>query len=386
MCASVKYLGSLCFLLLPLAHSWAPYATNTRKAISTRRDCQRLPHSNHIIALSLFSHCNQNYKTTSDSCRKSTELRSNRNKDINSNVSHGIYRVFAEEAWKILEDRNIIDTNEDKGNDGKVNTLVPSDLAHNDAPAKGPGDLRVKIQVEAADSQSLSPSALRLARFALLETIPSDASSHITNTSVSTSGIHVLNFVIFPKTHLKNVPIFGADLVTLPGNKHLIVIDFQPFLTTSSSKIDESSNKEGHLTLPNALLFERLQGIHKKHVLDNIDDLPWGGDIPPNAKRFFSPYALWTRLGEKENALEMVQTKVYDAFLDYLDLYIDVLTTVTTNEDETECKEDAKELQEGHLAYLDYRRTNDPARPMLKSLYGEEWTERLISEVLFHDF
>jgi hypothetical protein len=26
---------------------------------------------------------------------------------------------------------------------------------------------------------------------------------------------------------------------------------------------------------------------------------------------------------------------------------------------------------------------NDPARPLLKRLYGEEWSERLLSEVLF---
>jgi phycoerythrobilin:ferredoxin oxidoreductase len=33
--------------------------------------------------------------------------------------------------------------------------------------------------------------------------------------------------------------------------------------------------------------------------------------------------------------------------------------------------------------YLNYRKANDPARPMLTRLYGEEYTEKAISEVLF---
>jgi phycoerythrobilin:ferredoxin oxidoreductase len=40
---------------------------------------------------------------------------------------------------------------------------------------------------------------------------------------------------------------------------------------------------------------------------------------------------------------------------------------------------------QGQTDYLNYRRDNDPARPMLKSLYGEEWTEKLIGEILFRD-
>jgi phycoerythrobilin:ferredoxin oxidoreductase len=42
-----------------------------------------------------------------------------------------------------------------------------------------------------------------------------------------------------------------------------------------------------------------------------------------------------------------------------------------------------KELINGQNNYLKYRRENDPARPMLSSLFGEEFTESLIKEVLF---
>ena len=42
-----------------------------------------------------------------------------------------------------------------------------------------------------------------------------------------------------------------------------------------------------------------------------------------------------------------------------------------------------RELINGQNSYLKYRRDNDPARPMLSSLFGKEFTESLIEEVLF---
>ena len=42
-----------------------------------------------------------------------------------------------------------------------------------------------------------------------------------------------------------------------------------------------------------------------------------------------------------------------------------------------------KKLKNGQKNYLKYRRDNDPARPMLSSLFGKEFTESLIKEVLF---
>ena len=42
-----------------------------------------------------------------------------------------------------------------------------------------------------------------------------------------------------------------------------------------------------------------------------------------------------------------------------------------------------KKLINGQNKYLKYRRDNDPARPMLSSLFGKEFTESLIRDVLF---
>jgi hypothetical protein len=33
--------------------------------------------------------------------------------------------------------------------------------------------------------------------------------------------------------------------------------------------------------------------------------------------------------------------------------------------------------------YIDCRLNNDPAKPMFKALFGQEWTDRVLKEVLF---
>ena len=42
-----------------------------------------------------------------------------------------------------------------------------------------------------------------------------------------------------------------------------------------------------------------------------------------------------------------------------------------------------REIINGQNAYLQFRKDNDPARPMLRSLFGDEFCESLINNVLF---
>ena len=78
-------------------------------------------------------------------------------------------------------------------------------------------------------------------------------------------------------------------------------------------------------------------------------------------------------------------------FCDYVDLYTDLLQRIqqdidskTLSLDKTNGTVNSDAVQ-GQTEYLNYRRENDPARPMLKSLYGAKWTEKLIGEILFRD-
>ncbi|MEM6501373.1 MAG: phycoerythrobilin:ferredoxin oxidoreductase [Cyanobacteria bacterium P01_C01_bin.89] len=166
--------------------------------------------------------------------------------------------------------------------------------------------------------------------------------------------VQVLNFVIFPNLEY-DLPFFGADLVTLPGG-HLIAIDMQPLFGGSDGYRAKYAD-------PVMETFQKYQA-----------DLPWGGDFPEEAKAFFSPAFLWTR--PKENTA--VETHVFNAFKDYLTLYLDFVDAAVEAP-----ISDRPEIQEAHLRYLRYRAEKDPARGMFKRFYGEEWTEEYIHGFLF---
>jgi phycoerythrobilin:ferredoxin oxidoreductase len=299
--------------------------------------------------------------------------------------SGGIYRPFAEYAWEKLMQSNLV---EERNIDH---------LATNSSPSKDPKtSAEVKIHVQSAIGTP-SQSSIRLGRYALLETMGKVSKDHDNYDRSIDNAIHVLNFVIFPnhEDYLLPLPVLGIDLVTLPGMKHLIAIDFQPIVSSST---EVSHTDGGNGIFPSWEKYKQfeveLERIHEEYVLQHRDILPWGGDIPPKASRFFSKYALWTRL-QGEDAIDIIQTHVFEAFQAYFNLYLDMMTfaqcndAIESNQDvssvnDTMSKMDQRiTIQNGTIDYLKYRRENDPARPMLTRLYGSEYTEELLSQVLF---
>jgi phycoerythrobilin:ferredoxin oxidoreductase len=168
-------------------------------------------------------------------------------------------------------------------------------------------------------------------------------------------ALQVLNFVIFP--HLNyDLPFFGADLVTLPGG-HLIALDMQPLFR-------DDPDYQAKYTQPLLPIFESYQ-----------QHLPWGGDFPEEARPFFSPAFLWTRPKDTE----LVQTQVFAAFKDYLQMYLDFVEQAEPVTD----PETLRKIENSQLSYLHYRAEKDPARGMFNRFYGSEWTEEYIHGFLF---
>jgi len=169
------------------------------------------------------------------------------------------------------------------------------------------------------------------------------------------NSLQVLNFVIFPELNY-DLPFFGADLVTLPGG-HLIAIDMQPLFSQN----------------------EAYQAKYSKPIMSMFDeyqkDLPWGGDFPEEAQQYFSPAFLWTRPSETE----VVEKKVFAAFSDYLDAYINFVGQAEKITD----RQQLSAILQAQKSYANYRAEKDPARGMLTRLYGEEWTEEYIHGFLF---
>ena len=94
--------------------------------------------------------------------------------------------------------------------------------------------------------------------------------------------------------------------------------------------------------------------------------------------RFFSPGLIWSKLPKEKSSDLLITNQLYTSFKEYLDLYLEILF-----ESKEANMKLQKELINGQNNYLKYRRDNDPARPMLSSLFGKEFTESLIKEVLF---
>jgi phycoerythrobilin:ferredoxin oxidoreductase len=343
-------------------------------------------------------------------------------------VSDGIYRPFLEYAWGKLENSSLVNTNANE-----------DDVIYNSSPAKGGHNVEgtmVNVEIRSLHgrtSKTTPCSPLRLARYALLETsMPKNDND--TNEMISqNNGIHVLNLVLFPSAEAPPMPILGMDLVTLPGGKHLIAIDFQPVLprpssssSSSSSSSPTTSQADNERNDEESVFFmsqkytkyeRQLKEIHEEYFLSKQNVLPWGGDIPAPADRFFSPFALWTRLSSKNKnndddddddgddanmePVYIIEHDIYHAFCAYFDLYLELLLDVQNEilqkattmkgeesiheneEDDYDTKINAEKLREGHRDYLAYRSGNDPARPMLTRLYGDEWTEEVIANTLF---
>jgi len=327
-------------------------------------------------------------------------------------TSLNLYNKFHYYAWEKMH----------YDDDNSLLSTVPDRLKTNSSPVKGSPDgtsvvasirsiSELRRSSEDAPAAQAQAQAIRLARSAFLETQTSSSEALI-----SPMTIHVLNLVLFPATHIRDpstnayigLPIFGADIVTLPGNKHLVALDFQPVLPLNEK--DGSTSRDSLFPERYSHLETKLKSIHTRYQNNDTPSealLPWGGDIPPQAIRWFSPYALWTRLGD-EKAIETVSTTVWDAYREYVDLYFELIDAVQSDLDngnlniiaQKEAEEEdvvgGEEEEEGHkkLAssnpvlngqreYLEYRRINDPARPMLQRLYGKEWAEELIDSVLF---
>tara|TARA_Y100001968_G_scaffold33_1_gene29 strand:+ start:239 stop:1015 length:777 start_codon:yes stop_codon:yes gene_type:complete len=168
----------------------------------------------------------------------------------------------------------------------------------------------------------------------------------------------VLNLVISPLSNY-DLPFFGADFVTLP-NGHLIALDLQPAL---KDDIDHTQH-----------VWEKLKQIHANWQ----SQLPSGGDIPYEARQYFSPAFLWSRIPLGVEGDKLIRQIIKPAFDDYLNCFLDLVRDA-----KMVSKERSIQLLNGQKKYMRYRAEKDPARGMLRGFFGEPWTESYIKNILF---
>ena len=168
----------------------------------------------------------------------------------------------------------------------------------------------------------------------------------------------VMNLVISPSNNY-DLPFFGADFVSLP-NGHLIALDLQPALK-------DDTNHTQHV-------WTKLNPIH----LNWQSKLPLGGDIPSEARQYFSPAFLWSRLPLGEEGDKLITQVIKPAFAEYLNCFLDLVRDAKMIS-----KERSFQLLKGQKKYMQYRAIKDPARGMLKGFFGNIWTEHYINNILF---
>ena len=168
----------------------------------------------------------------------------------------------------------------------------------------------------------------------------------------------VLNFLIIPES-IFNMPFLGLDFVSLPGY-HLLVLDFQPSIELERQFKNEWLDK---------LLKIKNNFYHQ---------FPFKQEMSQEFSKFFSPALIWMKLPKQTESDYLISNQLFDVFKEYFNLYFDVLYKTK------KVDEDLKsEIVKGQSFYLRFRKDKDPARPMLNTLFGSDFTETLLSDILF---
>ncbi|KAL3937245.1 MAG: hypothetical protein SGARI_002200 [Bacillariaceae sp.] len=227
-------------------------------------------------------------------------------------------------------------------------------------------------------------------------------------------GLQALNILVFPRN--SSLPLWGVSFAKPIPDFCMLTLDAQ--------------------VMSDIHYEEYWKEWHSKHV-DNNPLLPWGGPFRPEVAPYMSPNALWSRLSEGKlpqeddvecvippestmylynetvreaeettgstsasptlpstdtgdesceqqqvpTPTEIIQNQVWDAYREHLDIYLRLLQDHHSSGDIDNIPQSHND--QAHATYCDYWRYNEPERSTLQTLFGEEWTEQLLWQVMF---
>ena len=127
-------------------------------------------------------------------------------------------------------------------------------------------------------------------------------------------SFNVLNFVVLPDLSYNcNMPVFGIDLVVLPGAA-VIAIDFQPVCGEGAE-----SQRQYYSSNP---FYQQLVSRHKE-VIDEVRGRLPVVAVPVAVQRYFSPHCAYCRM-RLADIDEGTVNSVRECVLQYLDAYLSV--------------------------------------------------------------
>jgi hypothetical protein len=233
---------------------------------------------------------------------------------------------------------------------------------------------------------------------------------YVRMTLMSGKHVQVFTSVWYPRS--PRLPVLACDLLRFggggtsgdeepqsqhPNARHVCIVDYQPVVVADS----DAEMDEGNATF----------GEHRRHReeiesrVESIRDA-YPGLHGQMSKRFYpegSPYFSSQMLlgrwsgnyftnggidsfeepgSQYQSAQEMVHD-VYKAWRAYVDRHVTWSQQEKRQQQKMEAKDDRELLRQRHAAYDRFSAKHDPALPMLGRLYGSEWADAYVHEVLF---
>ncbi|MCA1903500.1 MAG: phycocyanobilin:ferredoxin oxidoreductase [Cyanobacteria bacterium KgW148] len=164
-------------------------------------------------------------------------------------------------------------------------------------------------------------------------------------------GLDILHCVMFPRSEY-SLPIFGTDLV---GSKSGMI----------SAAIVDLSPVSPDRSLP--LCYQRRLSQLSPLELSEPRALPEWGDI-------FSDYCLFARLVDENEGNKFIQRVT-----EYLTLHCQIACQTQPLQSLTEIGD----IRSGQQKYCLKQQQNDKTRRVLEKSFGNEWTERYMTTMLF---
>ncbi|MEM7553368.1 MAG: 15,16-dihydrobiliverdin:ferredoxin oxidoreductase [Cyanobacteria bacterium P01_A01_bin.84] len=166
----------------------------------------------------------------------------------------------------------------------------------------------------------------------------------------------IFNSVIYPAYNY-DLPLLGIDFLSFGKVKNLIVMDFQPLF-------QDKAYQDKYI--------KPLQVLHEAYpdLAQNLEMKFY------DANQYFSKYLLFAKTDAAT-----VETRVFQAFQDYLNLYWQSLEQAESLTDVVE----VNKIRKAQKDYDQYSAERDPASGLFSSYFGHEWSERFLHEFLFED-
>jgi 15,16-dihydrobiliverdin:ferredoxin oxidoreductase len=166
----------------------------------------------------------------------------------------------------------------------------------------------------------------------------------------------VFNSVIYPN-HCYDIPLLGIDLLSFGKKKILVVLDFQPLFRDAD--------------------YQQKYIEPMRKIRDHYNDLAQNLEMKfYDANQYFSKYLLFAKTDA-----ETVENRLFPAYIDYLNLYWEMLKKAQPLTD----PEDIARIVKAQKDYDQYSADRDPASGLFSSYFGHEWAERFLYEFLFQD-